>query len=431
MNYLKLGYVMIVFVDSRYLHFFENIKSKLLTIIPIDSDFLNENIYAWKTLSLAETIMKSKEYHELVQSRIASGNPENIYPEYNCINHAKIDFINYALPFIRSPFVCWSDFGYHSSILKNDISKYPLNVLDISKFDTNLVNIYSIWKPSAEYNTYYILKSATDMITGSFYGIPVNKVKEFQKLYHTCLQELYSLNISDDDQHVLLRCYYKNPDLFKLNLTICKWPESLTDYQITPDRNKVMESVLKYLGTNLRIVEIGTDYGDFSDFMLSTGLIKKLYCIDPYTYYPEYQDSINNKTGEYVYNKAKERLSKYSNKVEMIRDFSHNSTKKVTEPVDLVYIDGNHSYEYVLQDLRDWFPKVRVGGVIIGDDAVDTSSLPRDSQNNVFIDWGLKSGISNCYGKYGVIKAFEDFNLIHHSNLNMKLVETQYIIYKS
>jgi hypothetical protein len=128
MNYLKLGYVMIVFVDSRYLHFFENINSKLITVIPIDFDFLNENIYAWKTLSVARKIMKSNEYYELVQTRITSGNPENIYPEYNCINHAKIDFINYALPFIRSPFVCWSDFGYHSSILKNDISILNFNL---------------------------------------------------------------------------------------------------------------------------------------------------------------------------------------------------------------------------------------------------------------------------------------------------------------
>jgi len=33
-----------------------------------------------------------------------------------------------------------------------------------------------------------------------------------------------------------------------------------------------------------------------------------------------------------------------------------------------VYIDGNHQYEFVLQDLCTFAPKVKVGGMICGDD---------------------------------------------------------------
>jgi SAM-dependent methyltransferase len=36
--------------------------------------------------------------------------------------------------------------------------------------------------------------------------------------------------------------------------------------------------------------------------------------------------------------------------------------------IDLVLIDGNHDYQYVFQDLEAWWPKVRGGGVLAGDD---------------------------------------------------------------
>ena len=38
------------------------------------------------------------------------------------------------------------------------------------------------------------------------------------------------------------------------------------------------------------------------------------------------------------------------------------------EALDWVYIDGNHTYEFVLEDLRSWYPKVRPGGLVVGDD---------------------------------------------------------------
>jgi predicted O-methyltransferase YrrM len=36
--------------------------------------------------------------------------------------------------------------------------------------------------------------------------------------------------------------------------------------------------------------------------------------------------------------------------------------------VDFILIDGDHTYEGVLADLRAWYPKVKSGGVIAGDD---------------------------------------------------------------
>jgi len=38
---------------------------------------------------------------------------------------------------------------------------------------------------------------------------------------------------------------------------------------------------------------------------------------------------------------------------------------------DWVYIDGNHLYEYVLEDLEKYYPKIKSGGKLMGDDYGD------------------------------------------------------------
>jgi hypothetical protein len=149
----------------------------------------------------------------------------------------------------------------------------------------------------------------------------------------------------------------------------------------------------------------------------------KLYCIDPYEKYDDYTDGINNVTGDELYNKTKNKLN--SSRVKFIRKFSHEAMNDVSEEIDFIYIDGNHSYKYVLQDLIDWYPKLRNGGLIIGDDAVDTDELKRDSENNVFINWGYE----NSYGNYGVIKAFQDFTV--GKNCKSFKIGNQYILWKT
>lgn len=43
----------------------------------------------------------------------------------------------------------------------------------------------------------------------------------------------------------------------------------------------------------------------------------------------------------------------------------------IAEPVDLVFIDGEHSYEAAKKDIHAWIPKIRKGGVISGHDYMD------------------------------------------------------------
>lgn len=66
----------------------------------------------------------------------------------------------------------------------------------------------------------------------------------------------------------------------------------------------------------------------------------------------------------------------YFNNIEPVKDYVTTligySFEKVhlfqDESIDFVFIDGNHSYEGVTRDIKDWWPKIKKGGIIAGHD---------------------------------------------------------------
>jgi cephalosporin hydroxylase len=55
--------------------------------------------------------------------------------------------------------------------------------------------------------------------------------------------------------------------------------------------------------------------------------------------------------------------------------------------LDFVYIDGNHGYEAVLDDLAAWSPKVRTGGFISGHDYRVNAAKPFIEVVEAVNDW--------------------------------------------
>ena len=55
--------------------------------------------------------------------------------------------------------------------------------------------------------------------------------------------------------------------------------------------------------------------------------------------------------------------------VKIFQQYSYDHAKDCNdEYFDLVYIDATHLYKSTLADLRAYFPKVKKGGIICGDD---------------------------------------------------------------
>jgi len=108
-------------------------------------------------------------------------------------------------------------------------------------------------------------------------------------------------------------------------------------------------------------VEVGTKHGSSAQIWCEANPQLHLTCIDPYTAYHMVRDQERQ---ESIYALATERLKPYN--AEIIREFSLDVVDSFEDnQLDFVYIDGNHSFDYVVMDLVCWAKKVRDGGLIL------------------------------------------------------------------
>lgn len=119
-------------------------------------------------------------------------------------------------------------------------------------------------------------------------------------------------------------------------------------------------------------VEIGVYKGDNAFFILTKLSIKKLFLIDPYLEYQEYKGNVGwAKVNQSDFNKhfmqTKEELKQFEDKITFIRKKSEDAAESVPDDLDFVYIDGNHDYEFVKRDIELYYPKLKHGGVLGGD----------------------------------------------------------------
>ena len=163
---------------------------------------------------------------------------------------------------------------------------------------------------------------------------------------------------------------------------------------------------------NSIFVEIGTWQGGFAEALLKHTKCKKLYCIDPYRHFEnnEYPDSMNNLTQanfDVIFANTQARLSKYGNRVEFIRELSVDAAQKFSdETFDFIYIDGNHDFAYVDADIKAWFPKLKKGGYLCGDDVYSHTLDNHDSNGNLLKVWSYNhDGLPLSWGKYGTYTA--------------------------
>ncbi|GAI57889.1 unnamed protein product [marine sediment metagenome] len=52
---------------------------------------------------------------------------------------------------------------------------------------------------------------------------------------------------------------------------------------------------------------------------------------------------------------------------------SADAVNLIPDNLDFVYIDGNHAYEFVKEDIKNYWPKVKKGGVFGGHDYYNLS----------------------------------------------------------
>ena len=120
--------------------------------------------------------------------------------------------------------------------------------------------------------------------------------------------------------------------------------------------------------------EIGVEQGVYSEVICQYAT--KLYAIDAWQSYDDYRDHKRQSKLDRFFRRTVNRLAPYN--VEIIRKFSRDAVKDFKdESLDFVYIDANHGYAYVYEDIHEWTKKVKKGGIVAGHDYVPNSDRPQ------------------------------------------------------
>jgi predicted O-methyltransferase YrrM len=131
--------------------------------------------------------------------------------------------------------------------------------------------------------------------------------------------------------------------------------------QHTPAEEALLQ---KYARDRKSIVEIGVAEGASAVALRHVAdPVGTLYLIDPY---PSGRMPGLNFT-KLV---AHRYVSSYPKaKVRWIEEFSFDASKTWDEPIDFLFLDGDHAYESCLQDWNEWSPFVISGGIAVFHDA--------------------------------------------------------------
>jgi len=112
--------------------------------------------------------------------------------------------------------------------------------------------------------------------------------------------------------------------------------------------------------------EIGVAKGIYSEILCQKIKDLKLYSIDPWEAY----NYNSQKLCDDRYLEAKNRLDPYN--VELIKKTSMSASFDFeNDSLDFIYLDGCHNFDYIMNDLIMWVPKVKVGGIVAGHDYYD------------------------------------------------------------
>lgn len=234
--YLDMEEELVVFVDQPMMSRLKELKKRgdNMTLIPIESILLE--IKAWSYIDREKAIMGNSQFKALIGHRAHC--PETHNPRYNCIQHAKTDFVKWTIDhdISQAEYFAWSDFGYFS-----DLTKVPQRGFDLDKIDQGKINFCMINSiVPCDYDVVSTMINPSETCAGFFHIGNRAAHQGYNILYHQILLQFYSMGLVDDDQHIMLQCYRTRPDLFTLHHT--GWHNSYLIFQRSSEKLSTLKS---------------------------------------------------------------------------------------------------------------------------------------------------------------------------------------------
>lgn len=195
--------------------------------------------------------------------------------------------------------------------------------------------------------------------------------------------------------------------------------------QVNTDRVSFITGLLNQMGAE-KGVEIGVFKGQFSKQLLDNWG-GTLYMVDPWRPLgDEYIDASNHKNHTDAYERAMESIRGLEDRAFMLRGLGELIVDIFEdESLDFVYIDGNHAYDYVKQDLEKWWPKVKPGGLVMGHDYIlmDWYGDPNFDDNGKDKHMWMKGPDADAElayaGVFGVNPAVDEWAEQHNLHFNL------------
>lgn len=151
-----------------------------------------------------------------------------------------------------------------------------------------------------------------------------------------------------------------------------------------------LRDFIDYLPANkdLEMIEIGSFLGESTVHFGKSNKIKRIWTIDPFERGYDDNDNASSANLEAIKIKFFENILPFGKKIIHINAKSENLLHYFfPNTLDLIYIDGNHRYEYVKQDILLSIKLLKPEGLIAGHD-YNSSRHP-----------GIKKAVNEILGK--------------------------------
>lgn len=190
--------------------------------------------------------------------------------------------------------------------------------------------------------------------------------------------------------------------------------------KLNQDRVQYITNLLKESGAQVG-VEIGVFKGQFSRQLL-TNWDGVLFMVDPWRPLgDEYIDASNHKNHQNAFAETMENIKGMEDRGFMLRGLGEEMVHVFRDAsLDFVYIDGNHAYDYVKQDIEMWWPKLKPGGLLMGHDYIlmdwygDENFAENGKDKHMWMKGGNPDDELNYAGIFGVNPAVDEWAEKHN-----------------
>ena len=168
-----------------------------------------------------------------------------------------------------------------------------------------------------------------------------------------------------------------------------------------------LASLANKLGLTGFAAEIGVYRGDFARKNLGRWKGQHYWMIDAWeqrandTKKSNEKSDNNDDTARQLnrHERAKANTEPWKSRRTMLRAYSVPAASRFPDHhFDWIYVDALHTHDAVLEDLKAWWPKLKMGGMISGDDYADKGDQGfGDTDAPTIFSWGVRSAV-NAFG---------------------------------